>query len=67
MKIVNPPTLVVYWADTHALLSYWECREALEVVSITPSEVLLLHVESKRNVVVRGSLDPDAPALPPEK
>ena len=58
------PTLVIYWADTHQLLTYMEkmlLHQSAAVVSVTPREVLLQDLKSGRKVVVRGLTDEHLP------
>lgn len=59
------PTLVIYWADTSALLTYEERKavrsELIQIVDITPLEVLFYDPVSKRKIVVRGITDKNLP------
>lgn len=65
---MKKPTLVVYWTDTRALLTYSE-RQSLEmegmVISLTPSEILIADPVSGRKAAIRGTTDPHAPSIPP--
>lgn len=66
--MIKKPTVVIYWTDSRALLTYQEKRD-LEfygsVVAVTPQEVLLEDAKSGRKVAIRGTTDPYAPIIPP--
>lgn len=59
------PSLVIYWADTRALLTFAERRELEQegvLVAVTPLEILIEH-SSGRKAVVRGITDFHAPKI----
>ena len=64
---LEPPALVIYWADTRQCLTHSERRlmegEAV-LVCLTPQEVLIRSDRLKRAVVVRRAGDPHSPAVP---
>jgi hypothetical protein len=66
--MIKKPTVVIYWTDSRALLSYQEKRD-LEfygsVIAVTPQEVLLEDAKTGRKVAIRGTTDPYAPTVPP--
>lgn len=66
--MIKKPTLVIYWADNRALLSYQEKRD-LEfygsIIAVTPQEVLMEDAKTGRKVAMRGVTDPHAPTVPP--
>lgn len=61
------PTLVIYWTDSRALLSYQE-RKDLEfygqVVSVTPLEILVENPMTGRKAAIVGTSDKSAPLVP---
>jgi hypothetical protein len=64
------PTMVIYWTDTKVPLSYAERMRIVqdaELISMTPSEILLQDTHTGRKVAVRGATDPHAPAIPAPK
>jgi len=65
--LLKIPSVVIYWSDTHELLSHMEMMNLHDnavAVSVSPLEVLLRDIPSGKMVVVRGITDPAAPRIP---
>jgi hypothetical protein len=59
--------MIIYWADSREPLTHEQRQNArglVELVDITPGEVLLLLMTNGRKVVVRDEGDPRAPVAP---
>lgn len=70
-QVPYDPSMILFWADSRALLSYSERQEIeqeyCKVVEFGPREILVEHPESKRLVCIRGVWDPTNPPMIPPK
>jgi hypothetical protein len=62
--------MILFWADTRRPLTHEErqrVRGLVELVDLTPAEVLVLVPGTGRKIVVRAEGDPHAPPRPLER